>query len=127
MQQLQKRWLWILLAQALIVTGVTALAVILLLAGPDAAGPVYGVFMWGLTPLTGAVTAFFAVRLGLNAYNAFWVPPIAQTAAHWLIAGLPPLSFGMPLTVMLVSIVGAAAGEEWMKRGGELRGGHKKK
>jgi len=44
-----------------------------------------------------------------------------------MIAGLPPLSFGMPLTALLISIVGAAAGEEWMKRGGKPRGGHKKK
>lgn len=123
----RRRWPWILLGQILIVSLPTALAVMVLLAGPDAAGPIYGALMWGLTPLAGAVTAFFAVRLGLNAFAAFWLPPIAQTAAHWLIAGLPPLSIGMPATVMLVSIVGAAVGEEWMKRGGKPRGGYKKK
>ena len=122
-----RRWPWILLGQVFAVSLPTALAVMMLLTGPDAAGPAYGALMWGVIPLTGAVTAFFAVRLGINAFAAFWLPPVAQTACHWLISGLPPLSFGMPVTAMLVSIVGAAAGEEWMKRGGKPRRGHKKK
>jgi hypothetical protein len=115
--QLQKtRWPWILLGQALIMSLLTALAVFLLIAGPDEAWPAYAALMWGVIPLAGAVTAFFAVRLGLNAYAAFWLPPVMQTAAHWLISGMPPLSAGMPMIAALVSIVGAAAGEEWTRR-----------
>lgn len=116
MQSHKTRWPWILLGQALIVSLLTALAVVLLIAGPDEAWPLYGSLMWGAIPLAGAVTAFFAVKLGLNAFAAFWLPPVMQTAAHWLISGMPPLSAGMPMVAALVSVVGAAAGEEWTRR-----------
>jgi hypothetical protein len=110
----------------LIVSHLTAISVLVLLSGPDEAGPIYGALMWGVVPLSGAVTAFFAVRLGLNAFAAFWLPPVTQVAAHWLISGMPPLSAGMPMTAALISIVGAATGEEWIRRG-KTRGGQKKK
>ena len=126
MQRMKRRWPLIMLGQAGCVAAVTALAVMALLADPAAAGPLYAALMWGAAPLTGAVTAFFMVRLGVNAFAAFWLPPVVTTAVHWLIAGLPPLSFGMTLTAAVVSIVGAAAGEEWVKRAGKTRAGQKK-
>jgi hypothetical protein len=95
----------------------TWLAVFGLLAEADAAGAAYGFMMWAALPLTGALTAFYAVRMGLVGFAAFWLPPILETLVHWLIAGYPPLSVGMPLTAALLSIVGAAAGEELNRRG----------
>ncbi len=109
----------------MIVAAFAALAVMALLAGP-AAGPLYAALMWGVAPLSGAVTAFFMVRLGINAFAAFWLPPVVATAVHWLIAGVPPLSFGMTLTAALLSILGAAAGEESIKRAKKKRAGQKK-
>jgi small-conductance mechanosensitive channel len=110
-----RRWPWLILGQALILSILTALAV-LTLTGADADGAAYRAMMWGVVPLSGAVTAFFAVFRGLNSFAAFWLPPVVQTAVHWLITGMPPLSAGMPLTAALVSIVGAAAGEEARRR-----------
>ena len=127
MQRTKWRWPLLFLGQAVIVAAFAALAVAALLAGPTVAQPLYAAFMWGLVPLSGAVTAFFMVRLGVNAFGAFWLPPVVATAVHWLIAGVPPLSFGMTLTAALLSIVGAAAGEEWTKRADKKRAGHKKK
>lgn len=130
MQRMKRRWPLILLAQVGVVAALTALAVMTLLAGPNEAGPLYEALMWGVVPLSGAATAFFLVRLGVSAFAAFWLPPVTATAVHWLIAGVPPLSFGMTLTAALVSIVGAAAGEEWTKRAGKRarkRSGQKKK
>ncbi len=109
-------WLWLLLGQALVVSILTVLALVLLAADPNAAGVAYGIMMWAVVPLAGALTAFFAVRKGLVSFAAFWLPPILQTLIHWLIAGYPPLSAGMPLTAALTAIVGAAAGEEWNRR-----------
>lgn len=126
MLRLKRRWPWLILGQAAIVAAVTALAVAALLADQAMAGPLYAALMWGVVPLSGAVTAFFMVRLGVNAFAAFWLPPVIATAAHWLIAGLPPLSFGMTLTAGLTSIVGAAAGEESLKRAKKKRTGQKK-
>ena len=117
----KRRWPWLMLGQAAVVASFAALAVAALLAGPTVAGPMYAALMWGVVPLVGAVTAFFMVRLGVNAFAAFWLPPVVATAVHWLIAGLPPLSFGMTLTATLLSIVGAAAGEESLKRGKKKR------
>ena len=127
MLRMKRRWPWLILGQAAIVALVTALAVAALLVDPAMAGPMYAALMWGAVPLSGAVTAFFMVRLGVNPFAAFWLPPVIATAVHWLIAGLPPLSFGMTLTATLVSIVGAAAGEESTKRAKKKRAGQKKK
>jgi hypothetical protein len=127
MQRMKRRWPWLLMGQAAIVAAVTALAVAALLADPAAAGPLYAILMWGIAPLSGAVTAYFLVRFGVNAFGAFWLPPLTVTAVHWLIAGLPPLSFGMTLTAALLAIVGAAAGEESLKRRKKKRAGQKKK
>ena len=124
MRNTLRRWPWLILGQALILSLLTALAV-LTLSGADATGGTYQAMMWGVVPLSGAVTAFFAVRLGLNSFAAFWLPPVVQTAVHWLIAGMPPLSAGMPLTAALISIVGAAAGEETSRRD-KKRNGKKK-
>ena len=110
------RWPWLILGQALIVSILTWLAVFGLLAGADAAGVAYGFMMWAALPLAGALTAFFAVRLGLISFAAFWLPPILITLVHWVIAGYPPLSAGMPLTAALLAFVGAAAGEERNRR-----------
>lgn len=115
MHFIRRRWPWLLLGQALSVSILTALSVLLLSAEADA-GVLYSVMMWGVVPLGGALAAFIAVRMGLNAFAAFWLPPVFQTAVHWGISGFPPLSAGMPLATALAAIVGAATGEEWMKR-----------
>ena len=111
------RWPWLILGQAFTVSVLTALAVFALTAGADAAGVAYGMMMWAIVPIAGALTAFITVRMGLVSFASFWLPPILITSVHWLIAGYPPLSVGMPLTAALTAIVGAAAGEEVNRRG----------
>jgi hypothetical protein len=122
MKYLKRRWLRYLAAQGLIVSLLTALSVLLLAAGPDLAGPMYALMMWGVVPLSGALTAFFAARAGVSGYAMLWLPPVCQTAAHWLVLGAPPSSAGMPLTAALVCVIGAAAGEELHRRGKRARG-----
>ncbi len=120
------RWPRLVAVQALAASALTAAAVFLLPADVLAGLP-YAVMMWFVVPLLGALTAFYMVRRGVVAFAAFWLPPILQTLVHWLVAGLPPLSAGMPLTAALLSLVGAAAAEELNKRNGPSRTRRKKK
>jgi hypothetical protein len=83
--------------------------------------------MWFAVPLSGALTAFYMVRRGVVAFAAFWLPPVLQTLVHWLVAGLPPLSVGMPLATGLISLVGAATADELSRRKGPARPRRKKK
>lgn len=115
MANFRQRWPWAFIRQALIVSILTAGSVQLLVAGPGAA-PVYWAMMWGVIPLAGAATAFFGARRGRSGFLMFWLPCACQVAVHWLMVGMPPQSAGMPLVTALVSIVGAAAGEEAYKR-----------
>ncbi len=120
------KWPWLVAAQALTASALTAAAVFLLPADASAGIP-YFVMMWFVVPLSGTLTAFYMVRRGVVAFAAFWLPPILQTLVHWLVAGLPPLSAGMPLTAALLSMVGAAAAEELLKRNGPARSRRKRK
>jgi len=120
-------WPWLLALQALAASLLTALAVLSLAAGPVAAGPVYELTMWGAVPLSGALTACFAARRGVTGYALFFLPPIFQTAVHWLLLGVPPASVFMPLAAAALSLAGAAAGEELLRRGGKKRKKRQKK
>jgi hypothetical protein len=120
------RWPRLVAAQALTASALTVAAVFLLPAD-SAAGFPYLAMMWFAVPLSGALTAFYMVRRGVVAFAAFWLPPVLQTLVHWLVAGLPPLSVGMPLATGLISLVGAATADELSRRKGPARPRRKKK
>ena len=106
-----KAWL-IQLIEALIAGLLTALC-----AG---AGPVVrGIALWALMPCAGAVTAFCAMRRGLNNYLAWLAPPVGLYIAHFALWGYAPPA-GPALLCALIALVGAAAGEVYRQT-------HKKK
>lgn len=76
----------------------------------------YGATMWALVPLAGALTAFLAVRKGLHYLLAWIAPALLQILIQRLMTGYLPTSPGMPMVTLLLSVVGAAAGEERNKR-----------
>ena len=71
---------------------------------------VYGVISWGALPIAGAISAYRTTCRGLNNYLSWLAPPICTIAAHGLIWVYLP-SPGPVLLCLLISLVGAAAGE----------------
>ena len=109
------RWLWVWLVQ---------IAACLLLGGALSwtlwlGRVLYAVCMWGLMPLLGGVSAYWATKKGLLNYAAWIAPPLCQALGHMAVWFYPP-SPGPVLVCVFVSIVGAAAGEV------RLREQHKK-
>ena len=71
---------------------------------------IYGIIIWAIVPLLGAVSAYRATRRGLNNYLAWLAPPICTVAVHALVWVYLPEP-GPALLCALVSLIGAAAGE----------------
>ena len=112
MGRFRRGWLIALaLAAAALAALAAALVALSLLLPSPGAGYLYSVSMWAIIPLAGAAAAFFATRRGLISYVAWAVPPVCQTAAHWLLLGYPPPSAGMPLVAAGLALVAAAAAE----------------
>ena len=112
MGRFRRGWLMALAAMTAAMAALTVLLVALSLLLPSpGAGYLYSLSMWAIIPLAGAAAAFFATRHGLISYAAWAVPPICQTAAHWLLLGYPPPSAGMPLVAAGLALVAAAAAE----------------
>ena len=78
----------------------------------------HGVFIWGLTPLFGAVSAYLATWKGLNNYIAWIVPPLTQTLGYFLIWNTLPQP-GPVMVCALVTLFGAAAGQVRKERGNQ--------
>lgn len=70
---------------------------------------------WVLLPLAGLFSSLRVTRCGISCYLAWILPPICMSAAPWLLIGYPPDAGAMLLCVLL-SIVGAAAGDVLNKR-----------
>jgi hypothetical protein len=108
-------WLWLLLGQALVVSILTVLALVLLAADPNAAGVAYGIMMWAVVPLAGALTAFLpservsSASRRLAAANPSDSHPLADRGVSAAL-GWDAADSGA------YAIVGAAAGEEWNRR-----------
>lgn len=68
------------------------------------------ILSWMLIPLSGAGTAYWLTRKGINRYLAWILPPVCYSALPWLVIGYPAKA-GVMLLTAFVSIVGAAAGE----------------
>ena len=105
------RWLWIWLIQ------IAVMALLSLLASLSffASGALYGICLWLLLPLAGAVSAYLATVKGLLNYAAWLAPAIVLVAVHALLYGYAP-HLGQVFLLAFVSLVGAAAGEV-VKRG----------
>ena len=73
-------------------------------------GPWYDIFAWGLMPLLGAVSAYFATRHGVNNYLAWLAPPLCAYLAHYIVTTYAPSDAGPTLLTAFLSIIGAAAG-----------------
>lgn len=80
------------------------------IVGGTAGRAVYGILIWAIVPLMGAVSAYRATRRGLNNYLAWLAPPICTVAVHALVWVYLPEP-GPALLCALVSLIGAAAGE----------------
>lgn len=100
------RWLWIWLAQFASMLLFSLLVSLSLWLG----GFVYGVCLWVLSPLAGAVSACLATKKGLLNYIAWLAPPLMLLAGYELAWGYL-LTPGPVLLNAFVSLVGAAAGE----------------
>ena len=76
----------------------------------------HAVLLWGALPLLGAVSAFWLVNRGCNAYLSWIMPPLALTLGAVIasMGYLPP--GGAMLLDAFLSVAGAAAGENARKR-----------
>lgn len=96
-----------------------ATIVFLLALGVELARPVRWLYMaaaYGLLPLGGAYTACRVVCGGVNPYVSWILPPLAATAAGFLISlGYAPAA-GPVLLTALFSLVGAALGDVIQKK-----------
>lgn len=115
--RLKGHWLVIILLQAAAISLLTILLLLLSfsIAASDG-GVVYDLVMWFVVPLCSFFASLGAVRGGLNAYAAWIAPPIGQTVAQLLLTGFFPSSPGMPMITLLLSVIGAATGDEITRR-----------
>ena len=99
------RWLWVWLVQ------IAAMALLSLLASLSffLSGALYGICLWLLLPLAGAVSAYLATVKGLLNYAAWLAPAIVLVAVHALLYGYAP-HLGQLFLLAFVSLGGAAAG-----------------
>lgn len=115
-------WLPALLVQILIMGLMCALLLLLSLLMPaEAASIVYAISMWALVPLIALGSSMLAARKGLYYWVAWIAPFLVQMLVHFIMTGMPPSSPGMVMVTILLSIFGAAAGEEMNKRSARNR------
>ena len=105
------RWLWVWLVQIAAMALLSLLACLSFFLG----GEFYGLCLWLLLPLAGAVSSYLATVKGLLNYAAWLAPAIVLVAVHALLYGYAP-HLGPVFLLAFVSLVGAAAGEV-VKRG----------
>ena len=78
------------------------------------------IISWIVIQIAGALSAYYAVRTGLSGFFAWIMPPVLYASIPWLVIGYPP-GAGPMLLCALVSIMGAAAGDEMNKREAKRR------
>ena len=71
---------------------------------------------WGLLPLLYAVSAYAVTKAGVSNYLAWIAPPFMGLAGHYLAFFYHPDSAAPFFISALLSIIGAATGEEVKKR-----------
>ena len=113
MEAMKHKWIW---AWAIQFAEATAAGLLAALAFGWSA-ILYGVLLWGGVPLAGLLSACRAVQRGLNNYLAWLIPAPCLYAAHRLVWGFAP-SAGAGLLTAFLSLVGAAAGQVLVQRGG---------
>jgi len=80
------------------------------------------IISWIVIQIAGALSAYYAVRTGLGNFFAWIMPPVLYAFIPWLVIGFPP-DAGPMLLCTLLSIMGAAAGDEMNKREEKRRRG----
>lgn len=70
----------------------------------------FNVSYYAILPVLGGVSAYFAVRKGLNNYLAWLLPCLSGMAAHYAAFYYLPLSAGPAFVCAAVSVIGAATG-----------------
>ena len=110
---MKHRWLRALALQVIVMAAVGLLAAL-----AEGAGALpRALMLWVAAPLAGLYTACQAVRRGLNNYLA-WIPPApCLYGANLLVWGYAPPA-GPALLTAFTSLVGAAAGQVLLQRGG---------
>jgi len=110
---MKHKWL-----RALALQWIEMAAVCLLAALAEGAGALpRALMLWVAVPLAGLATSCQAVRRGLNNYLAWIVPAPTLYGANLLVWGYAPPP-GPALLTAFLSLVGAAAGEVLVRRGG---------
>ena len=111
------RGLLVFIAQLLALTGFNALLIYIGIAMEANLGArYYDIMMWVTVPVVGFLCAWWATRLGLSHWLSWLAPGIALVLGHLIIVGVLPGSPGMPMVTMLISLIGAATGEEQLRR-----------
>ena len=100
------KWLWILLIQAVSMLAVGALISLSVIPGKI----FHGIFMWGLMPICGFISACMATQKGLLNYAAWIMPPVMEVFGNLLVWGYSP-TMGPVFMCAFISLVGAATGE----------------
>lgn len=106
------RWLWIWLLQFVCMLAAAMLLSLSLWLG----GLAYGLCLWGIMPIAGAISACLATKAGLLNYAAWIAPPLMLILGHNLLWSYAP-NPGPVLVCAFVSLVGAATGEVMKRRG----------
>ena len=90
-------------------------ALIGLFLGGQALSIVHGACIWPVQSILGLYLSFFCAKNGVPAILAWPIAPACFAAAYWLIVGMAP-SFGAAALCALTALVGASAGEVWLRR-----------
>lgn len=69
---------------------------------------------WTLLPALALLLPLYATRHGVSTFEAIW-PPVVCYALGWLALRLMPPG-GPVLTGIILSLLGASAGQEWRRR-----------
>ena len=80
-----------------------------------ALGVVHGACVWPVQSALGLVLGFFCAKSGVPAILAWPLAPACFAAVYWLIVGMAP-SLGAAALCALFALIGASAGEVWLKR-----------
>ena len=86
----------------------------LFLAG-GALAAVHFACIWPLQSALGLYSGFVCAKKGVPAILAWPVAPACFAAVYWAIVGMAP-SIGAAALCALAAVVGASAGEVWLKR-----------
>ena len=75
----------------------------------------HGAGIWLAQPVCGLLLSMRCAKKGVPAILAWLLAPSCFAAAYWLIVGMAP-HLGAAALCALAGVIGASAGEVWLKR-----------